>query len=324
MRATRRGRVSAVMWMCSSDLRGYLRGMSRARLWWLIDLVVVGTLAGTALFQVRASPNAGLVGGAGVHTILAAACTVPLLLRRRYPVAVFAVLVVAAWVQLELGGGLGQPFFAVLIALYAVGAHATPPWTYIGPATVVLQGFVVDVPRLRQGAAWDEVVPAWFILAGVWGFGRWMRHRAEGARALQQRAEAAERHQHEQAAAAVREERARIARELHDLVAHSMGVIVIQAQGAQRVIESSPMQAREALVSIETVARNGLAEMRRLLELLTDDTDTGTAPQPTLDGIGDLVAQLRALLDPGGRGERNGHVPQPSRPRRSHHHRPGR
>ena len=73
-----------------------------------------------------------------------------------------------------------------------------------------------------------------------------------------------------------------------------MGVIVIQAQGAQRAIDTSPEQARKALSSIEAAGRSGLAEMRRLLGLLTDDgTDASTTPQPTLHGIADLVAQLR-------------------------------
>ena len=268
--------------------------MPHPRLWWLIDLVVVGTLACTAVIQLWVSPQAGLMGGLAVHMVLAIACTLPLLARRRYAVAVFAIVVAAAWVQLELGGGLGQPFFAVLIALYAVGAHASRPLTFVGPATVMLQVLLVDVPRLREGAALDEVVPSWFILLGVWGFGLWMRHRAQSALALQQRAEAAEHDQREHAATAVRDERARIARELHDLVAHSMGVIVIQAQGAQRVIDTSPVQARDALASIETVGRNGMAEMRRLLDLLTDETDTSTTPQPTLHAINDLVSQLKA------------------------------
>ena len=267
--------------------------MPRARLWWLIDLVVVGTLACTAAFQLWASPPVGLVGGSAVHTVLAAAFTLPLLLRRRYAVATFSMVVTAGWLQLELGGGLGQPFFAVLIALYAVGAYARPPLTFVGPAAVILHVVAVDVPRLSEGAAWDEVVPAWFILLGVWGFGRWMRHRALASHALQLRAEAAEQDRHEQAATAVREERARIARELHDLVAHSMGVIVIQAQGGQRAIETSSTQARDALASIETVARNGLGEMRRLLDLLTDGADASTAPQPNLHGIDDLVSQLQ-------------------------------
>lgn len=267
--------------------------MSHARLWLLIDLVVVLALAVTAVAQLWASSPPGLVGGATVHTVLAVSCTLPLLLRRRFAVAVFVTVVVAAWVQFELGGGLGQPFFAMIVALYAVGAHASRPMTYVGPAAVVLQVLLADIPRLRDGAAWDEVVPAWFVLLGVWGFGRWMRHRARAAEELRERAEAAERERHDQAARAVTEERARIARELHDLVAHSMGIIVIQAQGAQRAIDNSPERAREALGSIEAAGRSGLAEMRRLLGLLTDGADASTTPQPTLHGIADLVTRLR-------------------------------
>lgn len=267
--------------------------MPHARPWLLIDLVVVLALAVTAVAQLWASSPPGLVGGPTVHTVLAVSCTLPLLLRRRFAVAVFVTVVVAAWVQFELGGGLGQPFFAVIVALYAVGAHASRPATYVGPATVVLQVLLADIPRLRDGAAWDEVIPAWFILLGVWGFGRWMRHRTRTVEALRERAEAAERERHDQAARAVTEERARIARELHDLVAHSMGIIVIQAQGAQRAIDTSPERAREALGSIEAAGRSGLAEMRRLLGLLTDGADASTTPQPTLHGIADLVTRLR-------------------------------
>lgn len=273
----------------------YRRGMPRARPLLLVDIVVVLTLAITAVAQLWVSPPGGLVGGVAVHMVLAAALTLPLLVRRRFPVAVFATIVASAWLQFELGGGLGQPFFAVIISLYAVGAHASRPFTFVGPAAVVLQVLLADIPRLRDGAPWDEVIPAWFILFGVWGFGRWMRHRALAAVVLTERAEEAERNRHEQAARAVTEERARIARELHDLVAHSMGVIVIQAQGAQRALDTSPDQAREALSAIETAGRSGMAEMRRLLGMLTDDgVDAGTVPQPTLHEIPDLVERLRA------------------------------
>lgn len=269
--------------------------MPRVRLPLLVDVVVVLTLAVTAVVQLWVSPPADLVGGPVVHTVLAGAFTLPLFVRRRFAVAVFVTVVASAWLQFELGGGLGQPFFAVIIALYAVGAHESRPFTYVGPASVVLLVILVDIPRLRDGAPVDEVIPAWFILSGVWGFGRWMHVRAHAAVALTERAEAAERGRHEQAVRAVTEERARIARELHDLVAHSMGVIVIQAQGAQRALETSPDQAREALSSIETAGRLGLAEMRRLLGLLADDgPDAATVPQPTLHDIPELLARLRA------------------------------
>jgi signal transduction histidine kinase len=72
-----------------------------------------------------------------------------------------------------------------------------------------------------------------------------------------------------------------------------MGVIVIQAQGASRALDTAPEQARAALASIETAGRTGMAEMRRLLGLLTTESDAGTTPQPTLKEIPDLVARVR-------------------------------
>jgi signal transduction histidine kinase len=275
--------------------RHYGRAMARARWLRLVDLVVVLVLGLTSLAQLWFAPPPALLGGPTVHTILALAFSLPLLVRRQFAVAVFVTVLAAVWLQFQLGGGLGQPFFAALIALYAVGAHAARPLTYVGPLAVAVQLAVMDVPRLRDGAPWDEVVPAWFILAGTWAFGRWMRRRLRTAAALTERAEAAERDRDEQAARAVAEERARIARELHDLVAHSMSTIVVQAQGAQRVFDTTPEQARAALSAIETAGRAGLVEMRRLLGLLTTGAgDPETAPQPTLHEVRALVERMRA------------------------------
>lgn len=260
----------------------------------LLDVLVVGALALSALVQVWQAPAAEWEGGRAVQSVLVAAFTVPLLVRRRFAATVFVTVVAAAWVQLELGGDLGQPFFAAVIGLYSTGAHARAPQSFIGPAAIVLQVVFVDIPRLRDGDPVDEVVPAWFILMGIWLFGRWMRRRTRESADLAERAEAAERDLQERAARAVAEERARIARELHDLVAHSMGVIVIQAQGAQRAIGTAPEQARAALASIEAAGRTGMAEMRRLLGLLTTtEEDPGTTPQPTLNEIPDLVERVR-------------------------------
>jgi signal transduction histidine kinase len=268
--------------------------MTRRRLELLLDVVIVAALALTALAQVWQTPEGGWEGGRAVHSVLVAAFTLPLFVRRRFAATVFVTVVAAAWVQFELGGGLGQPFFAAVIGLYSVGAHAPAPQTFVGPMAIALQVVFVDVPRLRDGDPVDEVVPAWFVLVGIWAFGRWMRRRARESLDLTERAEAAERDLQEEAARAVAEERARIARELHDLVAHSMGVIVIQAQGAQRAIGTAPEQARAALASIEAAGRTGMAEMRRLLGLLTTtEEDVGTTPQPTLKEVPDLVARVR-------------------------------
>jgi hypothetical protein len=181
--------------------------MNRTRLLLLLDVIVVAALALTAIAQVWQAPEGEWEGGRAVHTVLIAAFTLPLLVRRRFAATVFITVVAAAWVQFELGGDLGQPFFAAVIGLYSVGAHASAPQTFLGPAAIALQVALIDVPRLRDGDPVDEVVPLWFILFGIWGFGRWMRHRAREALALTERAEAAEQYLQEQAALAVAEER---------------------------------------------------------------------------------------------------------------------
>ena len=105
----------------------------------------------------------------------------------------------------------------------------------------------------------------------------------------------AERDRDRAARAAVAHERARIARELHDLVAHSMAVTVLHAQAAQRVLESDPGQAASSLASIEGLTRQGLSELRRLLEILDDRAEASPLdPPPTLARVDELVAQVRA------------------------------
>ena len=94
---------------------------------------------------------------------------------------------------------------------------------------------------------------------------------------------------------AVGEERARIARELHDVVAHSVGGMVAQAQGARRMLDRDPERAREALEAIERTGRNALDEMRRSLGVLRrSDADVPLAPQPGMDGLANLLEEARA------------------------------
>jgi len=260
----------------------------------VVDGLVVLCLGGSALTQLWYATPPGLQGGRAVHAVLVVGFVGPLLLRRTRAVAALVLVVCAAWLQLELGGGLGQPFFAVLIALYSVGAYATYPLTLAGPRLLALQIVLVDIPRLMlQRAPVDEIIPAWFVLGGTWWFGRWMRRRRWDSRVLTERMEQVERDADAHAEQAVSDERARIARELHDLVAHSMGVIVILAQAAQRSLTSDPAAARSALCSIERSGREGLSEMRRLLDLLAQPSATSTSPQPRLDQLDDLLMRLR-------------------------------
>jgi signal transduction histidine kinase len=229
-----------------------------------------------------------------LHATLAAAYTLPLLAARSRPLAVALVVVGAAFADHWLDGHGGQAWFAILLAVYALGRYADSRASAVGVAAVGAGILAVDLPRLQDGTPLDEVLPGWFVIAGVWGLGRWLRWRHGETEALQARATQLERDQEEASRAAVAHERARIARELHDLVAHGLAVTVLQAQAAQRVLADDPAAARRSLVSIETLGRQGLAELRRLLGLLDERGEASPLdPAPTLARLDDLVEQVR-------------------------------
>jgi len=264
----------------------------------IADVAVVTALVVSGQVSVWTADSGPAASDRPVHALLLAAITVPLYVRRTHPLSVLLLVLGATWVQFQLGGQAFQPWFALLLGLYAVAAHAGLRDALVGAAAVAAMVLTVDIPKLAAGDPVDEVLPAWFFLAGTWGLGRWIRHRRHETAHLEERAETAEREGAEQAARAVADERARIARELHDLVAHSMGMIVIQSQAAQRSLEARPDLAQQALTSIETAGRQGMAEMRRLLGLLTSAGHGAVTPQPSLRGLGDLVDSVRAAGRP--------------------------
>ena len=221
------------------------------------DTAVVAALAVSGQVMVWTADSGALAEDRSVHALLLAVATVPLFVRRSWPLLVLLLVLGASWVQFELGGQAFQPWFSVVLALYAVGAHAERRAAVVG--AVVTAGTVLagDVPKLLAGDPVEDVVPAWLFLAAIWGLGRWIRSRRRETDDLAARAAQAEQDRAAHAAQAVADERARIARELHDLVAHSMGVIVIQAQAGQRAVDAEPDAARAALSAIESVRPAG-------------------------------------------------------------------
>jgi signal transduction histidine kinase len=133
------------------------------------------------------------------------------------------------------------------------------------------------------------------MLFGVpWSVGRMVYHRRQREVALEERADMLEREQEQRARAAVAEERTRIARELHDVVAHAISVVVVQARGGRRMLDTEPGEARGAFDTIERTSTQALAEMRRLLGLLrSDDEQLALAPQPSLARLDALADQVR-------------------------------
>jgi signal transduction histidine kinase len=254
-----------------------------------LGLVAVLFVAGQV--QIWWSPEPGDVLRSATVVVLIA----PLPWARRWPLPVLLVVMVGVALDQVSGAGLGQAWFAVLLAVYAVGSWAGPRASAAAMALVAVGVLATDIPRLQAGAAVDDVVPAWCVIAGIWGLGRWMRSRRAEHAALVAHNTALEQDREEATRAAVAYERARIARELHDLVAHSMAVIVLQAQAANRVLPEDVAAGRRSLAAIETVGRAGMDELRRLLDVLLVDAE-GLEPgaRPSLEQLDDLVAQVRS------------------------------
>jgi signal transduction histidine kinase len=218
--------------------------------------------------------------------------TLSLAWRRRIPLAVLA-LAIATSVVANLVGVLDEattPAIALVVAVYSVGAHTSGLRAWIGG----LGAAALIAANVAEQFSLGDLLFIALIVGGAWLAGRAMRHRRERERALERLTVDLEREREEKARAAVAEERVRIARELHDVVAHAISVIVLQARGARRSFATDPEETREALDMIEATGSEALAEMRRLLGMLrSDDEEIALAPQPSLRHLDTLAAQVR-------------------------------
>ena len=166
------------------------------------------------------------------------------------------------------------------MVFYSLGAHAERRRAIVAGAiggVVFVGGDLVDL--VSGGAALEDTVPAWFMLAAAYGVGFALRGQRIQSTLLARRAERLEQEREQRARFAVAEERVRIARELHDIIAHTISVMVVQAQAGQRVLEGEQASAREALGSIETTGRQALVEMRRLLGILRSEDASSPSPR---------------------------------------------
>ena len=140
--------------------------------------------------------------------------------------------------------------------------------------------------------ALPDLLQTELIIAITWAMGRWSRTRHLYTGAVEDRARLLELEREARATAAVQEERARIARELHDVVAHHVSVIVIQAGAGLHAIDRRPDAARDALAAIDATGRQALTDMRRMLGILGNEPDSLT-PMPGLDELGELLTQVQ-------------------------------
>jgi len=264
--------------------------MDRRTLW---DVGPVLLLAGLGTAELLTVP--GLREPAWAEAGMALALAVPLLWRRVRPLAVLIVTLTATGVLTEFTGvadAAGSPFACVLVATYAAGAHSGRRRARVAIAVIALwlSSFVVADSSQPVG----DVIFIGGIMYAVLGAALVVRSRQELAGALAVRTVELEHEREAAAGLAVAEERRRIARELHDVVAHSLSVIVLQAGAERRDLAAEHPTSAATLETIETTARSALAEMRRLLGVLRDpDESLSLAPPPGLSRLPELAAQVR-------------------------------
>jgi signal transduction histidine kinase len=230
-----------------------------------------------------------------VDVVCGLVATLPLALARRYPFPVLVAVVGALAVGVSVGERThdGLAVLALFPATYAVGRHAV--------GRLAWAGLVVSVggSALALALGPDSVVsdyPIVLTLFGLapWAAGRAVRVRHRQAARLRDLTAELEREQEARTRAAAAGERVRIARELHDVISHSVSLIAVQAGAAGRVIDAQPAAAREALGTIERTARDTLGELRRLLGILREhDGGAELASPPGLARLDELVEQAR-------------------------------
>ena len=230
-----------------------------------------------------------------VGVVLLALQTLPICVRRRNPIRVLEITGGSIVLYSALGYTDANGSMGVVTAFYTVAANE-PRRRAVAAAAITIVGISLTFLAYafsHSVASWPFSLSLNFTLFAIaWLVGDNLRVRRAYTRELEKRAQRLEREREEKAAAAVAEERARIARELHDVVAHYISVAVVQASGARRVLDRDPAAARTALEAVESAGRTALTEMRRMLEVLRAD-DSGLGPQPGLAELDRLVQRIR-------------------------------
>lgn len=269
-----------------------VRAAIRRHPWWADSLLaLVLTFLAISSVVLGSSPK-------GPRTIplldevLVPVTTLPIALRRYRPLEVLAIVVFAETVLL-LFSGLVQIPFGVLVALYTVASRCERSVSARAAAWVA-PPIIVGV-TVNTGLYPGRIVPKLALFAIAWVIGDNLRTRRAYLAELEARAARLEHERGERAERAVIEERTRIARELHDVIAHNVSVMVVQASAGDDVFDSDPGRAREALAAVASTGRDALSELRRLLGVIRpgEAEEPSFAPQPGIGRLGELVEQVR-------------------------------
>jgi signal transduction histidine kinase len=270
------------------------RGL-RAREWQWLDYALAVFLVGIGIVATLDAHGAG-DGPLWANLAMTLVPGAAVVLRRRRPfevyVATFTIFGIAP-VWLLGADEVVSGFFCLLFLPYSLGAWTdrSPGWLVLAVATITVVNLFGDTLVLG-----DFIFPSGFLIASF-AAGRAVRTRTRLAAELHEAAILAEEAHARSTQEALAEERRRIAREMHDIVAHSVSVMVVQAGGARRILARDPERAEEAAAQIQRIGRETLAEMRRLLGLFHTEGGVATrAPQP---GLADLEALVRRAREAG-------------------------
>jgi signal transduction histidine kinase len=270
-----------------------VRDAVRRHPWWtdsLLALFVTFISLGSVAFSGGQGPDARSLPV--LDAILVPVTSLPIAARRYRPLMVLAVTVSAETVLLLFSSRVQFPF-GVIVALYTVASRCERPVAARAAAWVappITVGVIVN-----NWGNLGQVIPHLAVVAIAWLVGDNLRTRRAYLAQLEERAARLEREREQQATRATLEERARIARELHDVIAHNVSVMVVQASAGEDVFDSDPGRAREALAAVASTGRDALGELRRLLGVIRpgDQEALSYAPQPGIDGLGELIEQVR-------------------------------
>lgn len=262
----------------------------------VLGLPLVDVALALVLFAVKLATLAlGIQPGPAVMYAFLPFWTLPFAWRRRYPVALALVIALTGLSEYAAAGYHNSvvALLAWVLVPYNIGAHVR------GLRRIVLAMAIVGAAGLTVGIAhgprtlWN-IVALLFLQVAPLLAGLWIRQLRLRTAMLEQLARQLEREHEEQARTAVAEERARIARELHDEIAHAMSVIAVQADAAEGALGRDPALVERPLIAIRETARDALADMRRVLGGLRGGEQAELAPDPGLERIGALVEQTRA------------------------------
>lgn len=250
----------------------------------LVDLILV-----IAIFTYNLPIQFGAVPQhlwLGTGLIVSIGLCAPGLLRRQRTVTTYVAIQLVAVAQSLMGISLLVADAMLLLAIYTLAAHRGWRLSAMAALVTTVWSILSCLPMLGSGdMSIGDVGAIVVLIVWSWTWGRLVRTRRQYVASLHERAAQLEREKAVEAELAATSERTRIAREIHDVVSHSLSVVAVLSDGAASTIETDPAQARTAMLTVRDTGRTALADMRRMLGVLRDDEPGSHAPQPGIEQL---------------------------------------